>query len=413
MQELISIISIMLGVVVLTAWVMWILFRPSGDSKTEQFASESAKDGLTLTVIENNELKNKITQLERELKVLMSAGYGKGAEGQGGTKDTGLRIKDEGRKTKGEGGKGKGERENHSEKLKKLSEKPKAESLKVKDEGEKLSEKLKVEILKGKDEGQRAEDEVDQVEKKAERIERLEEELKIKGEIKKEKMQRQEERSGTKDTGQRTKDEGRKTKGEGQKAEIKDEGSRVKDEGLKTQDEGGDHSEKPKAESVRAKDAGLRIKDEGLRTKDEGLKTNDETEAVPKPVESIQSPDVAPLSEAQRVTDEAEKKKIADYLASVAETTERQMKEVEALDESIKNTDENSEYPEDDLKKIKGIGPHLEGKLKKAGISSHQQIAEFTEADIQRVSKQIGFFPRRIKRDGWVAQAKEILSRKS
>lgn len=300
MQELVSILSIILGVVVLTAWVMWILLRPSGDSKTQQFASESARDGLTLTVIENNELKNKIMRLERELKVLTSAGFGKEKN---------------------------------------------------------ISEKLKVES----------------------------------GEL-------QDERSGTKDTGRR-----------------------IKDEGLRIKDEGENHSEMPKAERVETRDEGLRTKDEredfseklkveSLKGEDEYLKVETEV-AVPKPVEFIQSSDVAALSEAQRVTDEAEKKKIADYLACVAEATERQMKEVEALGGNHELTEEMQEYPDDDLKKIKGIGLHLEVMLKKAGIHSHQQIAEFTEEDIQRISKQIGFFPRRINRDAWVMQAKELLNK--
>jgi len=110
MQELVSFISIMLGVIVLTAWVMWLLLRPSGDSKTKEFASESARDGLTLTVIENNDLKNKITRLERELKVLMSAGYGKTAEERGKGKGEKIKGKGEKIKRKGERGKGKGKK---------------------------------------------------------------------------------------------------------------------------------------------------------------------------------------------------------------------------------------------------------------------------------------------------------------
>src|SRR5210317_1858624 len=97
-QELVSILSIIIGVIVLTAWVMWILLRPSGDSKAQDFARESARNGLTRCVMENNELQNKITRLERELKVLMSAGYGhktasRAAEGQ--VKDEEIKIKDE------------------------------------------------------------------------------------------------------------------------------------------------------------------------------------------------------------------------------------------------------------------------------------------------------------------------------
>ncbi len=50
--------------------MMWILFRPSGDNKVKDFAQESAKDGLTRCVIENNDLKNTIKRLEREVREL-------------------------------------------------------------------------------------------------------------------------------------------------------------------------------------------------------------------------------------------------------------------------------------------------------------------------------------------------------
>jgi len=87
------------------------------------------------------------------------------------------------------------------------------------------------------------------------------------------------------------------------------------------------------------------------------------------------------------------------------------MKEVEALDEEEKALEKPGKYPDDDLRKIKGIGPHLEGKLKKAGISSYQQIAEFTDEDIAQISRQIGFFPRRINRDRWVEQARVLVGK--
>ena len=66
MQEAISFISIMLGVVILTAWVMWVVLRPSGDCKALRFARDAAKDSLTRSVMEVNELRNEIAQLEDE-----------------------------------------------------------------------------------------------------------------------------------------------------------------------------------------------------------------------------------------------------------------------------------------------------------------------------------------------------------
>ena len=62
----------------------------------------------------------------------------------------------------------------------------------------------------------------------------------------------------------------------------------------------------------------------------------------------------------------------------------------------------------DDLKQIKGIGIFTEKKLNALGIYTFEQIARFQEADQQAVSKAIEFFPDRIARDEWVAQAREL-----
>lgn len=300
MQELVSFISIMLGVAILTAWVMWILLRPSGDNKTQEFASESARDGLTLTVIENNELKNKITRLERELKVLMSVGYPSKAEKQ--------------------------EKKGKPEEKKERSTAPDTVD---------LDERVKIKDKKGKPKGERS-------------------------------------------------------RGTVSRAKGLDERAKSKDKG------GGAEGKKGKLKGERR--TGVI---HGAMDLDEEVKLKDKEEEAGED----QAQQAPPL----KITDEAEKKKIADYLASVAETTERQMKEVEALAKEDGVLEGETRYPENDLKKIKGIGPHIEGKLKKVGITSFQQIAEFVDEDIQRVSKQIGFFPRRINRDAWVEQAKVLV----
>ena len=255
-QELVSFISILAGVVVLTSWVMWILFRPSGDSKVKDFAQESAKDGLTRCVMENNELKNVVKRLERENKVLMSAGYGH-----------------------------------------------KSESSVEKDE---------------------------KVETKVEE-------------------------------------------------QVKEERLKVKEEELKTK-ELADMSGLLDADSI-------------------GI----EPVAVEQAAERLHEQKTEPAL--QKITDEPEKKKIADYMASVEKATERQKEEIK----KVESWKESGPHGDDDLKKIRGIGPHIEKMLKKAGITSYQQISEFSEEDIRLVSDAIGSFPRRINREQWVEQAKELV----
>ncbi len=62
----------------------------------------------------------------------------------------------------------------------------------------------------------------------------------------------------------------------------------------------------------------------------------------------------------------------------------------------------------DDLTKISGVGPVIVGKLEKMGITTFQQIADFTADDIARIDEELNF-KGRIERDEWVSQAKEFL----
>lgn len=60
----------------------------------------------------------------------------------------------------------------------------------------------------------------------------------------------------------------------------------------------------------------------------------------------------------------------------------------------------------DDLRQIKGVGPKLVALLHGLGITRYAQIAAWTDADIDRIDAQMGAFAGRIRRDGWVEQAK-------
>lgn len=58
----------------------------------------------------------------------------------------------------------------------------------------------------------------------------------------------------------------------------------------------------------------------------------------------------------------------------------------------------------DDLKKISGVGPVLEGKLNALGITRFDQIAAFSAEDVARVDDRLNF-KGRIDRDDWIGQA--------
>ena len=61
----------------------------------------------------------------------------------------------------------------------------------------------------------------------------------------------------------------------------------------------------------------------------------------------------------------------------------------------------------DDLKKLSGVGPALEKKLKASGITSYVQIAAWTDADVAAIDEQLSF-KGKIEREGWIDQAKEL-----
>ena len=61
----------------------------------------------------------------------------------------------------------------------------------------------------------------------------------------------------------------------------------------------------------------------------------------------------------------------------------------------------------DDLSKISGVGPVIVGKLEALGITTFQQIADFTAEDIERIDGELNF-KGRIEHDEWVKQAVEL-----
>jgi predicted flap endonuclease-1-like 5' DNA nuclease len=61
--------------------------------------------------------------------------------------------------------------------------------------------------------------------------------------------------------------------------------------------------------------------------------------------------------------------------------------------------------PPDDLKRIRGIGVLIERKLNALGVTTYEDIAQWSSEDIDRISEQLDF-KGRIQREGWVEQAR-------
>lgn len=63
-----------------------------------------------------------------------------------------------------------------------------------------------------------------------------------------------------------------------------------------------------------------------------------------------------------------------------------------------------------DLRRIKGLGPKLVTLLAAQGITRIDQIAAWSDADIDAIDGQLGAFAGRPRRDQWVTQAKLLTS---
>jgi predicted flap endonuclease-1-like 5' DNA nuclease len=59
----------------------------------------------------------------------------------------------------------------------------------------------------------------------------------------------------------------------------------------------------------------------------------------------------------------------------------------------------------DDLKRVRGIGVLIEKKLNSLGITQYEQVANWTGADIERISRILDF-KGRIEREHWIEQAR-------
>jgi predicted flap endonuclease-1-like 5' DNA nuclease len=60
---------------------------------------------------------------------------------------------------------------------------------------------------------------------------------------------------------------------------------------------------------------------------------------------------------------------------------------------------------DDDLRRIKGVGPALSDLLHSLGVHRFDQIAAWSPAEVAKVEAHMGSFQNRIERDRWVEQA--------
>jgi NADH-quinone oxidoreductase subunit E len=116
--------------------------------------------------------------------------------------------------------------------------------------------------------------------------------------------------------------------------------------------------------------------------------------------------DASPAA-AQSAAHDAERRRLEDELAQARAETAR----YRALIVDIEN---NAPSPlmgpgaPDDLKLIVGVGPVLERMLHQLGVTTFRQVAYWSERDIDEFDGKLHEFPGRIRRDGWVTQARAL-----
>jgi len=159
-------------------------------------------------------------------------------------------------------------------------------------------------------------------------------------------------------------------------------------------------------------------------------KEEEEAAALAKEEEEAAKKAAAEAAALAKEEEEAAKKAAAEAAALLAEeeeevaakaATSKVVSKEEKKKEELKRVKERSNSidfkilgtakasDKDDLQAINGIGPFIEEKLNALGIYTYLQVSKMTSKLEDTVNEAIEFFPGRVKRDQWVAQAKILL----
>ena len=102
-----------------------------------------------------------------------------------------------------------------------------------------------------------------------------------------------------------------------------------------------------------------------------------------------------------------ERQRLVDDLAQARADTDRYRKLIIDIENNAPSPLMGPGAP-DDLKMVVGVGPVLERMLHQLGVGTYRQIARWSERDIDEFDAKLAEFPGRIRRDGWVNQAREL-----
>jgi predicted flap endonuclease-1-like 5' DNA nuclease len=154
-----------------------------------------------------------------------------------------------------------------------------------------------------------------------------------------------------------------------------------------------------------------------LAAKEEEEKAAKEAEAKAKKKAEAEAAALLAEEEAEAAAKKKAEEEAAAAAAAAAKPANKEEKkkaELKRVKERSKSIDfkvlgKAKASEKDDLQVIKGVGPFIEEKLNALGIYTYKQISKMTSKLEDNVNEAIEFFPGRVKRDQWVAQAKILL----
>ena len=125
--------------------------------------------------------------------------------------------------------------------------------------------------------------------------------------------------------------------------------------------------------------------------------------AAPKAEKKAKAPKKAE-KKAEKAAPKAEKKAKAPKKAE--KKAEKAAPKAEKVDESADVAYDSAPAESDDLKKLTGVGPKLAEKLNAAGVTTYEQIANWSEDEFNAVKEQVPM--KGIEFDSLVAEAKSL-----
>lgn len=171
-----------------------------------------------------------------------------------------------------------------------------------------------------------------------------------------------------------------------------------------------------KLESILGENAALKSELDTVKSSTEELRTStaelrSSTEELKSSTEELAAIASAPVIIERNVVSEVPaEKELEEEIVEVPTNNNARTLVMEAIGTKIPAATPDEK---DDLTLIKGVGTFIEEKLNGLGIYTYEQISQFDEDMIEKVTAGIEFFPGRINRDDWVGQASRLMDIKT